>query len=369
MRMTDAGPARGSRPAADPTGWARQVGWVLLPVRAFLGFTFLYAGISKIGDRSFLDDDAATSLHSTVVAVRGSSPIGGMLGPIESHSALFGVIIAIAETAVGLGVLTGLLTRIAAAGGMVLSFGLFLTVSWNASPWYTGADIVYVFALSPLALGGSGGVLSLDGWLARVAARESGARGGSPGADRTRRGLLAAGLGLTGLVALGLAALARGSDDDSKGSQGLAPSDSPTPPTPTTPTSTPATTPATSAAGSSGAPVGTPASSTPAPSPSATGAKLVAASSVPVGGGKLVTDPKTGDDTWVLQLQSGEFTAYSAVCPHQGCTVAFESASEGFACPCHDSTFSSTGKRLGGPAPRGLTPVDVVLSGTEVHLA
>src|ERR1700760_2995689 len=27
--------------------------WVLLPLRAFLAFTFLYAGLSKIGDRSF----------------------------------------------------------------------------------------------------------------------------------------------------------------------------------------------------------------------------------------------------------------------------------------------------------------------------
>ena len=106
----------------------------------------------KEADRRFLDDQAPTSLHQTLVSVRGASPIGGLLGPLESHSSAFGVAIAIGETAIGLGLLTGLFTRIAAAGGMLLSLGLFLTVSWNADPWYTGADIVFLFALSPLLI-------------------------------------------------------------------------------------------------------------------------------------------------------------------------------------------------------------------------
>src|SRR5690349_12463067 len=107
---TDSSPPAGdTRPRRGllPPDWTRQVGWVLLPLRAFLGFTFIYAGLSKIADPDFLDDSAATSLHSTLVAVRGASPIGFTLGPIESHSALFGVVIAIGETAIGLGLLFG----------------------------------------------------------------------------------------------------------------------------------------------------------------------------------------------------------------------------------------------------------------------
>ncbi len=51
-------------------------------------------------------------------------------------------------------------------------FTLFLTVSFHSSPYYTGADIVFVFAWIPLVLAGSGGVLSLDGVIAaRVAER------------------------------------------------------------------------------------------------------------------------------------------------------------------------------------------------------
>lgn len=345
-----------------PGDWTHQVGWVLLPLRAFLGFAFLYAGLSKIADPDFLDDDAPTSLHSTLVAVRDSSPISFMLGPIESHSALFGLIIAIGETAIGLGLLTGLLTRIAAAGGIVLSLGLFLTVSWNADPWYTGADLPFAFALSPLLLGGAGGVLSLDGWLASVAARHSGDPGGSASADRTRRGLLAAGLGLTGLLAVGGAALARGSGSSSSAEPSADPSDAATDPVPS-PSQTPSAAP-TSAEPATSAPA------TSAPAPSATGAVVATASDVAVGGAKLVRNPKSGDeDLWVMQLESGEFTAVDGVCPHQGCVVSFRSASTGFTCPCHASRFSSAGDRLSGPATRGLAKVAVVVSGDQVHLA
>ena len=60
----------------------------------------------------------------------------------------------------------------AAAGGMVLAVTLFLTVSFHSSPYYTGADIVFVFAWIPLVLAGSGGVLSLDGLIAARVAGE-----------------------------------------------------------------------------------------------------------------------------------------------------------------------------------------------------
>jgi Rieske Fe-S protein len=44
----------------------------------------------------------------------------------------------------------------------------------------------------------------------------------------------------------------------------------------------------------------------------------------------------------------------SAICPHEGCEVAWEQASRRFSCPCHESYFSPDGSRLTGPARRGL---------------
>ena len=49
------------------------------PLRAFLAFVFLYAGISKVADSRFLDSDSPISIHSTLVGVRSASPIGGLL--------------------------------------------------------------------------------------------------------------------------------------------------------------------------------------------------------------------------------------------------------------------------------------------------
>ena len=44
----------------------------------------------------------------------------------------------------------------------------------------------------------------------------------------------------------------------------------------------------------------------------------------------------------------------SAVCPHEGCEVAWEKETNRFSCPCHESYFSADGSRLAGPARRGL---------------
>lgn len=44
--------------------------------------------------------------------------------------------------------------------------------------------------------------------------------------------------------------------------------------------------------------------------------------------------------------------ALSAVCTHQGCTIA--PSGSGFRCPCHGSTYDAAGKNSGGPAPRPL---------------
>jgi thiosulfate dehydrogenase [quinone] large subunit len=286
----------------------------MLPLRGFLAVVFLYAGISKIADRTFLDGTAPTSIHSQVLAVKQASPISGLLGPVADHGFAFGLIMAFAEIAVGLGILLGLFTRIAAAGGMLLALSLWLTVSWQANPWYTSADLVYLFAFTPILLGGAA-VLSLDAWLADARRRHPGVT-----EDRTRRAVLAGGAVLLGGLIAGGSALFR-----------------------TSPAKKPAV---------------------------AQPSQLLAqAADVPVGGAVQVRDPNSGHQDWVLQLSPGQFTALDATCPHQGCTVNFDSAATGFTCPCHGSRYDATGKLLRGPATRGLTPVPVKLTAGEVRSA
>jgi Rieske Fe-S protein len=85
------------------------------------------------------------------------------------------------------------------------------------------------------------------------------------------------------------------------------------------------------------------------------GAGLVALADVPVGGGKVLTDAKLV----ITQPAAGTVKAFSAVCTHQGCTVA-EVANGTINCPCHGSRFRiADGSVAGGPAPRPLPAVAV----------
>jgi Rieske Fe-S protein len=94
---------------------------------------------------------------------------------------------------------------------------------------------------------------------------------------------------------------------------------------------------------------------------------LVRASGIRVGKGKQVRDPATGHTDWVLHLRGGQFTAYDPICPHQGCSVDFVSPDAGFACPCHGSRFDARGRRTAGPAPSGLTAIQVSVEDGEVR--
>jgi thiosulfate dehydrogenase [quinone] large subunit len=225
---------------------------------------------------------------------------------------------------------------------MALSFGLFLTVSFHSSPYFTGSDIVFFFAWTPLALAGAAGAPALDTWMA---ARQPG-RPVRPGALPRRAvlsagavtGIAAAAVVVAGGVAAGVGRLVGGTST-SAGSGVLPGAGAGT------------TTPTTGGATSTTAPTGT---ATTAPSGTAIGP----ASDVPVGGSASFTDPGSGDPALVIQATSGTFVAFDAVCPHAGCTVAYARSAGVIACPCHGSEFdAATGAVLRGPAASGLTPI------------
>ncbi|MCZ9345195.1 DoxX family membrane protein, partial [Streptomyces sp. TRM76130] len=82
---------------------------------------------------------------------------------LESPSG-FGHALAFGELAVGIGTLIGLLARLAAVGGALISLSLWLTVSWASDPYYYGNDLAYLMAWLPLVLAGAP-TLSLDAGL------------------------------------------------------------------------------------------------------------------------------------------------------------------------------------------------------------
>jgi len=74
----------------------------------------------------------------------------------------------------------------------------------------------------------------------------------------------------------------------------------------------------------------------------------------------------SGNPAVLVHLDNGDFVAYSAVCTHQGCTVAYQDGE--LACPCHGSVFdpANGGAVVTGPASRPLPGIPVKIQGGEV---
>ncbi len=354
------------RQPAPPSTAARVSGLpradvALLPLRAFLGVTFCFAGLQKLSNPSFFKASAPASIQAQMRAAARHSPIHALLTPMSPHAGFIGLLIAFGELAVGVGALAGLLTRVAAIGGALISLSLFLAVSFHTNPYYTGSDIVFVFAWLPLAIAG-GGVYSLDAYVEQVVARRRAGRT-AHAVDLERRrlvGTLAGALGLTALVGAGIVAglgrllhtskASSGATADLSGSAGTPGAATNAP----TPSATSATTKPTTAATTPGKSPGA------AAAPVPRGTKIGPASAVPVKGAASFQDPASGDPALVVQPRSGSFLAFDAVCPHAGCAVQYEAGNASFFCPCHGSQFNgATGAVEVGPARRGLRKIAI----------
>lgn len=342
-----------------------QLGWRLLPLRGFLGITFVYAGLQKLASPNYFHAGSPTSFVSQSRSLLSTSPIAPLLRMALHAPTLFALLIALGELAVGLGILVGLWTRVAAVGGIVLSLTFFLTVSWSTTPYFYGSDIVFVFAWTVFALCGAGGVLCVDAW---IAARADALPRSAGAIDPVRRHLLvgarsAALLAVFGGALAGATALIGRAAGGTRtaGLRGLGggnahpmASSSPTDP------------PRHRHHRQSQPPVDVTAPPTSAPQ-QPSGTAIGPASAVPVGEGRQFTDPASGQPGWMLRPSASKVVAFSAVCTHAGCTVSFDSSNNQFVCPCHGGTYdASTGAVTGGPPPSPLAQIPARIANNEI---
>src|SRR4051794_1934172 len=109
-----------------------------------------------------------------------------------------------------------------------------------------------------------------------------------------------------------------------------------------------------SAAGSRIEPAGT------EPGPSTTLATL---DSITVG--EAVAAQLDGKPVLVSRPTASSAACFSAICTHQGCTVA--PAGRQLQCPCHGSVYdAATGAVISGPAPRALDRIPVAVDSGKV---
>ena len=83
-------------------------GWALVPLRVFLGVTFCFAGLQKLANPNFFNANSPSSIQAQLIASIRISPLHELLGHLLRFAVPIGIVIAVAELAVGLGTILGL---------------------------------------------------------------------------------------------------------------------------------------------------------------------------------------------------------------------------------------------------------------------
>ena len=367
---------------------------MLLPLRLFLGITFVYAGIQKIMDPQFFQTSASGYIGRQITRFAVGSPIHSLLTSLaEPHAKFFGILIIFGEIAIGLGTLFGFLFRPAAFFGALLSLLFFLSASWHVYPYFYGADIVFTFAWLTLMFHGPihTGLPSLDEILSlrllqaapvqyqprialllsivlgtvgvRTPSNTNNVAVANQATQRppqrqqqsrysvimqqratqreTRRtflwGTLTGGATALGIFAVSYALRILGSSSDETTTTGAGDGGAGTVTTPT---------PASTATGS-----------TP------TSGQIAQVSAVPQNSAMTFTIPSSGDPGVLVHLNNGQFVAYDALCTHAGCQVAYDPPSQLLQCPCHGAAFdpAKNAEVVNPPAPTPLTSVKITV--------
>jgi len=399
-----------------------------LPLRLFLGITFLYAGLQKLLDPNFFVAAAPGSLSQQLHGyVRTGSPLSLLITHLAlPHAAAIGAAVAIAEIWIGISTLAGLLAKIGAIGGFLLSCSFFLTASWTVRPYFLGPDLPYMIAWLTLFLMGPG-PFNADAHLFSYVRQRPSARTGHERRQQRRaaaswpvagqessgplmtRSVFMRGFGAAVILATCSTAIAaffgrRSAHSAPQSAQTLpglggnvtkaAASGAPKAAATKTstaisssaggvPTSASLGDVAQTARGNAGAsshastnakPGGTTAAptSTPAPAqqPPAGATLLGNISAVPKNQAGLYTDPASGDPALLVHLPDDRLVAFDAVCPHAGCTVDYDSSQQLLVCPCHGASFDPAQKArvLNGPARQPLASLKVkVLDNGDVY--
>ncbi|MFI1924516.1 DoxX family membrane protein [Streptomyces sp. NPDC020377] len=156
-------------------GRRMNLGVVLLPLRVFLGFISIYAGMGKLCDPVYFDGGKRGSMVKWLNTLHPWEVAEPLRQFALHHPVGSGLVIAFLQVVVGVLTVLGCWQRVAAVVGAGLSAALIVTVSWKTVPVYDTPDIIYLAAWSPLVIAGAP-VYSVDGRLAAGAWRRLGPR-------------------------------------------------------------------------------------------------------------------------------------------------------------------------------------------------
>jgi thiosulfate dehydrogenase [quinone] large subunit len=136
--------------------------WFILALRLMMGLAFLQSGLSKVLSGSF---SAAGYLQNAPRA--NGSPVAGLFESMAS-SPLFldfvNVAVPWGELFIGLGLIVGAFTRLAAFWGAFMML-MFYLGNWSVDHGYINGDFAYMLVFLAVAAFGAGRILGLDQYI------------------------------------------------------------------------------------------------------------------------------------------------------------------------------------------------------------
>jgi thiosulfate dehydrogenase (quinone) large subunit len=324
-----------------------KASWRRLPpslrvLRAFLGATFVYAGLQKFLDPGFFHAGSPDFIGSQLHDFARGSPLRWALEIAASVPILAGLIVALGEAAIGIGTLLGVAPLGFAYCGFAVNLVLFLTATWHVHPYFLGSDSIYAVAWLAYALG-LVGMRRAERRSLRSKPQRRPRRRDEPESFFERRDVLRAGVvtALSLFVAMAGFAIRRPPKVGALAST--------EPPTSTDP-----------------GPEGPADARSPAASASRharPGRPIARLDQLPVGSALGFSDPRSGDPSVLLRPARDRVVAFSRVCTHAGCLVRYDSGNKILFCPCHGAEFDPAdgARAISGPASEPLPRVDVAI--------
>ena len=70
----------------------------------------------------------------------------------------------------------------------------------------------------------------------------------------------------------------------------------------------------------------------------------------------------------LVEVNPGEYRAFTATCTHLDCTVQFDGETRRIWCPCHNGWYDLEGRNVAGPPPKPLTPFVVQVVDDDIFV-
>jgi thiosulfate dehydrogenase [quinone] large subunit len=122
--------------------WRAQ-SWAIRVLRAWLSFTWIYAGWDKATDPGFLTKGSTGFIGDQLIGFSTNSPVGWLFNNLSEQATAVGIFVIFSEFAIGIATLLWIAPTSAAFGGFLTSIILWLASTFYVSPFFLGSDTAY----------------------------------------------------------------------------------------------------------------------------------------------------------------------------------------------------------------------------------